>query len=287
MDTLQFIADNQSIFLIIIALMSLFIGSFLNVVIHRLPRMMERAWGEECRTYLGLKPQPEAEKLSLCLPASHCPHCKHSIHPWHNIPVLSYLFLRGKCAFCKAAISARYPLVELITCLMSVYVAWRFGYTWQTAAGLLFTWICIALTFIDIDYHLLPDELTLLLLWSGLFASLFNVFISSHDAIIGAITGYILFATIQGIFGYATGKTGIGQGDYKFLAAFGAFLGWKMLPLIVLLSSFCGIIVAVTQMVIKRSFKSVPLPYGPYLAMAAWVSLLWGNEIMQYYLTLF
>jgi leader peptidase (prepilin peptidase)/N-methyltransferase len=287
MDTLNFIADTPAVFLAIVAFMSLFIGSFLNVVVHRLPRMMEREWSEECRVYLGLKPHNEPDKLSLCLPASHCPHCKHAIRPWHNIPVLSYVFLMGKCAFCKARISPRYPLVELITCLMSVYVAWRFGYSWQTLTALLFTWSCIALTFIDIDHHLLPDQLTLSLLWLGLFASLFNVFISSQDAIIGAMTGYILFATIQGIFGYATGKTGIGQGDYKLLAAFGAFVGWKLLPLIVMIASVCGITFTLIQMIIQRSFKSVPLPFGPYLAVAAWIALLWGNDMMQYYLSIF
>ncbi|TAK79236.1 MAG: prepilin peptidase [Gammaproteobacteria bacterium] len=284
MDITQFFADNLPAFLFIVAILTLFIGSFLNVVIYRLPRMLEQSWSEECRIYLGLKPHTETEKLNLCLPASHCPHCKHSIRPWHNIPLLSYLWLRGKCAYCKASISMRYPLVEAVTCLVSVYVAWKFGFTWQTLAALFFTWIIICLTFIDLDYHLLPDQLTLFLLWLGLFFSLFNVFCDSHSAIIGALVGYSIFAGVQCIFESITGKTGMGQGDFKFLAALGAYLGWQLLPLIILLASVTGVIFALTHMLIKRHFKSVPLPFGPYLALAGWVAMLWGNEIMQYYL---
>lgn len=283
METLYFVAANPDIFLIVIAVISLFIGSFLNVVIYRLPRMMQQSWSEECRIYLGLKPQEEHEKLNLILPFSHCPQCKKVIRPWHNIPILSYLWLRGRCAYCRAQISLRYPLVEGMTCLVSVYVAWRFGVSWQTGAALAFSWICICMIFIDLDFHLLPDQLTLLLLWAGLFFSLFTLFAGSHDAIIGAIAGYLIFAGTQWIFGAVTGKTGMGQGDYKFLAALGAFLGWQMLPLIILLASVSGVVFALTHMAIKRSFKSAPLPFGPYLAVAGWIALLWGNEIIQYY----
>lgn len=286
MDIVHFFAANHDIFLIITAILSLFIGSFLNVVIYRLPRMMEQSWSEECRIYLGLKPHTETDKLTLCLPFSHCPRCKKIIRPWHNIPVLSYLFLRGKCAYCKTPISIRYPLVEILTCIASVYVAWRFGFSWQTLAALLFTWISICLLFIDLDHHLLPDQLTFLLLWLGLFFSLFNLFVDSHTAIIGGIAGYSIFALTQLIFGWATGKIGMGQGDFKFLAALGTMLGWQMLPLIILLASVSGIIFAGTHMLIKRQFKSVPLPFGPYLAVAGWIALLWGTDIMQYYLEL-
>jgi len=287
MDIMQFFAANPDIFLIVIAVLSLFIGSFLNVVIYRLPRMMDQSWSEECRIYLGLKPHTDTEKLTLHLPFSHCPHCKKLIRPWHNIPILSYLWLHGKCVSCRAPISLRYPLVEGLTCIVSVYVAWKFGFTWQTAAALLFTWTCICLTFIDLDHHLLPDQLTLLLVWLGLFFSLFTVFCGSHAAIIGAIAGYLIFALTQWIFGWATGKTGMGQGDYKFLAALGAFLGWQLLPIIILLASISGVIFAFTHMIIKRNFKSSPLPFGPYLAVAGWVAMLWGNEIMQYYFEIF
>lgn len=287
MDILQFIAANREIYLILIAFFSLFVGSFLNVVIYRLPRMMEQHWSEECRIYLGLKPHTEIEKLNLYLPFSHCPRCKKVIRPWHNVPLFSYLWLRGKCAYCRTQISVRYPFVEALTCILSIYVAWKFGFTWKTLAALSFTWISIALTFIDLDYHLLPDQLTLTLLWLGLFSSIFNLFTNSHDAIIGGIVGYLIFAITQWLFQAATGKTGMGQGDFKYLAAIGAYLGWQILPIIILLASLSGVIITSTHMTIKRNFKSAPLPFGPYLAIAGWVGLMWGNEIMQYYLNSF
>ena len=284
MDILHFFIEHPDVLLLVTAILSLIVGSFLNVVIYRLPRMMEQNWSEECRVYLGLKPHTEQEKLNLCLPFSHCPSCKKMIRPWHNIPLASYLWLRGKCAYCHAHISIRYPLVEALTCIVSVYVVWKFGLSWQAAAALVFTWVCICLTFIDLDFHLLPDQLTLLLLWLGLLLSTFTLFCNSNDAIIGAIAGYAIFAITQWVFGHVTGKTGMGQGDYKFLAALGAFLGWQMLPLIILLASISGVILSATHMVIKWKFKSVPLPFGPYLAVAGWVAMLWGSEIMTYYL---
>ncbi len=287
METLQFFSDHPQSFIVLVAILSLFIGSFLNVVIYRLPRMMEQGWSEECRIYLGLKPHTDIEKLNLWLPFSHCPRCKNTILPWHNLPVISYLLLRGKCHFCQAAISMRYPLVELLTCAMSVYVAWRFGMTYQTASALFFTWTLIALTFIDIDYHLLPDQLTLLLMWAGLFSSLFFLFTPCNDAIIGAMAGYAIFAIVQMVFGWITGKVGMGQGDFKLLAALGAYAGWQMLPLIILLASITGIIFTVIHMIIKHEFKSTPLPFGPYLAFAGWLSLMWGHEIMQSYMHYF
>lgn len=287
METMQFLAANPDISLIIVAILSLFIGSFLNVVIYRLPHMLEQSWSEECRIYLGLKPHTDVEKLNLYLPFSHCTNCKKLIRPWHNIPIISYLWLRAKCAYCDSRISMRYPLVEALTCIMSVYVVWRFGFTLQAIPALFFTWIIICLTFIDLDYHLLPDQLTLLLLWTGLFASIYALFSNSHDAILGAIAGYLIFALTQWIFEWATGKTGMGQGDVKFLAALGAFLGWQMLPFIILLASISGVIFALTHMAIKRNFKSVPLPFGPYLAVAGWIALLWGKEIMQLYFEVF
>lgn len=271
-------------YLLTIAVFSLLIGSFLNVVIYRLPRMIEHHWSEECRVYLGLKPQTDHEKLNLWLPLSHCPQCKKKIRPWHNIPLLSYFLLKGKCAHCHARIAMRYPLVEAMTCILSVYVAWRFGVSFATVGALLFTWICICLTFIDLDCHLLPDQLTLLLLWAGLFFSLFHLYCSPSAAIIGAIAGYLIFACTQLLFGLATGKTGMGQGDFKFLAAFGAFLGWQLLPFIILLASICGILFSVSHMIVKRKFESVPLPFGPYLAVAGWIALLWGQEILHHYL---
>lgn len=284
MDIIAFLTEHPNFYLLIVASFALVIGSFLNVVVYRLPRMMEQEWSEECRAYLGLKPHTEEEKLGLCLPFSHCPRCKKVIRPWHNIPIISYLFLHGKCAYCKASISLRYPMVEALTCLLSVYVAWRFGVSWQAFAALLFTWICVALVFIDLDFHLLPDQLTFSLLWLGLFLSIFSLFCPSQDAIIGGIAGYLIFAMTQLVFKWVTGKTGMGQGDFKFLAALGAFMGWQVLPFIILLASFSGVAITITHMAIKREFKSVPLPFGPYLAVAGWVALMWGNEIIQYYL---
>lgn len=285
MDILNFLTENQSIFLVLVALFALLVGSFLNVLIYRLPRMIQNAWNQECRHYLGLKTQTsDMDKLNLYLPLSHCTECKKGLKPWHNIPIISFLILRGKCAYCHAKISMRYPLVELLCCITSVYVAWRFGVTWETVAALFFTWILISLTFIDLDYHLLPDQLTLLLLWLGLIASIYSLFTNCHDAIIGAIAGYLVFALTQWLFKLVTGKIGMGQGDYKFLAALGAYLGWQQLPIIVLLASFIGMIFGVTHMVIKRQYKSMPLPFGPYLAVAGWISLIWGGDILHLYL---
>jgi leader peptidase (prepilin peptidase)/N-methyltransferase len=287
MDFLNFFIENPFSFFLTVGLLSLFIGSFLNVVIVRLPRMMEQNWSEECRLFLGLSKETEANTVNLCLPASHCPSCKTAIRPWHNIPILSFLWLRGHCSTCKAPIAWRYPFVEALTAIASVYVAWRYGITLTTGFALLFTWIIIALTFIDLDHHLLPDQLTLLLLWLGLVASLFNVFCTPSDAIIGAISGYLIFAVVQALFHWVTGKVGMGQGDYKFLAALGAILGWQLLPLIILLASISGIFFTLIHMAIKRHFHSQPLPFGPYLALAGWVALLWGHELMQAYLLWF
>lgn len=286
MDIINVLAEHPDFFLILIAVLSLLIGSFLNVVIYRLPQMMKNEWSNECREYLGLKPHSpdEIDKLNLYLPLSHCTHCKKPLKPWHNIPVLSYLVLKGKCAYCSAKISMRYPLVELICCVASVYVAWHFGFSWQTVGGLIFTWIAISLTFIDLDHHLLPDHLTLLLVWAALFLSIFTIFVDSHDAIIGAIAGYMIFAVTQWLFQLATGKIGMGQGDYKFLAGMGALLGWQQLPVIILLASIIGLIFGLTQMAIKHQFKSVPLPFGPYLAIAGWISLMWGPDILSLYM---
>lgn len=286
MDIVNFFSTNPALFLLLIALLSLLIGSFLNVVIYRLPHMIMEEWNQECRHYLGLKSlaREEMDNINLYLPLSHCIHCKKNLKPWHNIPIISYMVLKGKCAFCRAKISIRYPLVEFLSCIASVYVAWRFGFSIQTFAALIFTWTIICLTFIDLDYHLLPDQLTLFLLWVGLFFSLFSSFATSHDAIIGSISGYLIFAFIQFLFKLVTGKIGMGKGDYKFLAALGAYLGWQQLPIIILLASFIGILFGVIQMILKRQFKSIPIPFGPYLALAGWISMIWGSQILEIYI---
>jgi leader peptidase (prepilin peptidase)/N-methyltransferase len=285
MDIIRFFADNPNLFIVLIAVVSLLVGSFLNVVIYRLPRMIENEWSQECREYLGLKPGlAEHKPINLYMPFSHCPECKETLKPWHNIPVISYLVLKGKCAYCHARISMRYPFVEALCCLASVYVALRFGFTWQTMGALLFTWTLIALTFIDLDYHLLPDQITFFLLGLGLYYSLFSLFCTMQDAIIGLLVGYLVFDITQWLFKLVTGKVGMGQGDFKFLAALGAFLGWQMLPIIILLASVSGMIIGISYMIIKHQYKSIPLPFGPYLALAGWVSLMWGNDILNLYL---
>ena len=282
METIHIIMQHTRLFLLAIAALTLIIGSFLNVVIWRLPLIMKNAWNRECREYLGLKATHHVqEKFDLWMPFSHCTTCQHSLKPWHNIPIISFLVLRGRCAFCHAKISFRYPLVELLCCITSVYVAMRFGASTQTLIGLIFTWIAIALTFIDLDHHLLPDTLTLLLVWIGLLASLFNIFVSSHDAIIGAAMGYLIFACVQFLFHLLTGKDGMGQGDYKFLAGLGALFGWQQLPIIILLASVIGLIFGLVQLAVKHQFKSVPLPFGPYLAIAGWISLIRGPAILH------
>lgn len=285
-DTLAFFTTFPTAFLFFIGFVGLFIGSFLNVVIYRLPIMLERSWNEECRLYLGLKTHDEMNKLNLCWPNSHCTSCRSPIKPWHNIPILSYIFLRGRCANCQNRISIRYPFVEALTCILSVYVALQFGCTWQSLAALVLTWICIGLTFIDIDHQLLPDQLTLTLLWAGLLFSLFGVFVDSHTAIIGAVAGYAIFACTQLTFERLTGKNGMGQGDVKFLAALGAYLGWEMLPIIILLASLTGVAIAGTQMLIKGRYKSEPLPFGPYLAIAGFIAMMGGHDILQHYFDL-
>lgn len=288
MDIINFFTDNPDTFLLFIAALSLIMGSFLNVIIYRLPQMIMNEWNQECREYLGLKShQTDQEKLNLYLPLSHCPHCKKRLKPWHNIPIISYLVLGGKCAYCKGIISIRYPIVELLCCITSVYVAWRFGVSWQTFGALIFTWILIPLTFIDLEYHILPDQLTYLLIWTGLLLNLMLVFTDPQGAVMGAVAGYIVFAFTQWLFKLATGKMGMGQGDYKFLAGLGAYLGWQQLPIIILLASLIGIIFGVTHMTIKRHFKSVPMPFGPYLAIAGWVSLIWGPDILRIYMSHF
>ncbi|MBV8803235.1 MAG: prepilin peptidase [Gammaproteobacteria bacterium] len=285
MDIIDFFTANPNKGYLLIAAISLLVGSFLNVLIYRLPRMIQNEWNQECRHYLGLKPHStDMESLNLYLPLSHCIACKKRLKPWHNIPVISYLILRGRCAYCNIKISLRYPFVELLCCITSVYAAVHFGFSWQLIGALLFTWIIIGLIFIDLDYQLLPDQLTLLLVWIGLLLSIGSVFTDSHDAILGAAAGYLVFAIVQSAFKLATGKIGMGQGDYKFLAGLGAYLGWQQLPIIILLASVTCIIFGVTHMAMKHQWKSVPLPFGPYLAVAGWISLMWGNEILHLYM---
>ncbi len=275
--------QNPAFFIGSVFVLGLMVGSFLNVVIHRLPLMMERDWQAQCQDYLGESPAEEPP-LTLARPASRCPHCGHRIRFYENIPVLSYLWLRGTCASCQTSISIRYPLIELLTGILSVVIAWHFGFGLQAGAALLLTWALIALSMIDIDRQLLPDTITLPLLWLGLALSLFPVFGDMRSSLVGAIAGYLSLWTVYQLFKLVTGKEGMGFGDFKLLAALGAWMGWQALPVIVLLSSAVGALLGGAMIVIQGRDRAKPIPFGPYLAIAGWIALLWGKQITDAYL---
>ncbi len=273
--------------LAIIGLFGLIIGSFLNVIIVRLPRMLANAWTTQCYEYLKqTPPNQNDEPYNLAIPRSHCPQCNHMISAIDNIPVLSFLFLKGRCRHCQTPISWRYPLIEVATALLSVFVAYCFGPTWQTAAALILTWSLVVLTVIDLQEQLLPDDITLPLLWLGLIVNSQSLFTSLSSAVFGAIAGYLFLWSIYWLFKLLTHKEGMGYGDFKLLAMLGAWLGWQMLPVIVLLSSVVGVIVGLTLIAFKQLNRDQPIPFGPYLAMAGWLSLIWGDKLNQYYLKL-
>ena len=276
---------DPAAFSLLAGLLGLAIGSFLNVVIYRLPIMMERDWLAQCAELRGEAP-PEAEKLTLAAPRSRCPHCGHRISALENIPVLSYLALRGRCRGCGAAISIRYPLVEAFTGLLFGFAAWKLGPGMATAGAMLFLAAAMALTFIDFDKQLLPDDITLPLLWAGLLFNVFGVYTDIRSAVLGAAAGYLVLWSIYWGFKLATGKEGMGYGDFKLLAAIGAWLGWQLLPLTILLSSFVGALVGIVLIVLTRHGRNVPIPFGPYLAAAGVIALFWGRHLNQAYLHL-
>ncbi len=265
-------------------LVGLAVGSFLNVVVHRLPARLEYGWRGECRELLGLEAEQDPPPPGLWRPGSRCPHCGHGIRAWENIPILSWLLLRGRCAACGRPIGWHYPLVEALTALLSLLVIWRLGPTWAGAAGLGFTWALIALALIDLDTQLLPDVITLPLVWAGLLLSLKGVFTDPASAITGAAAGYLALWTVYHGFRLATGKRGMGHGDFKLLAAVGAWLGWQYLPQVILLSAFVGALVGLALILFRGHRREIPIPFGPYLAAAAWIGLLWGPEINRIYL---
>ncbi|MGZ5585235.1 MAG: prepilin peptidase [Methylobacter sp.] len=279
----------------IASVIGLLVGSFLNVVIYRLPIMMQRGWRKECLEYLqinsdsskidALNDTNKEEPFNLVFPLSRCPACNTAIKPYQNIPIISYLFLKGKCATCGCHISMRYPIIEALTAITSLIVAWHFGYTPQAIFALLLTWSLIALIFIDIDHQLLPDSITLPLLWLGMCLSLFNIFTDAHASIIGAAAGYTALWSVFHLFKLATGKEGMGYGDFKLLALFGAWLGWQFLPVIILLSSLVGAVIGLSMIIFAKHDHNIPIPFGPYLATAGWIALLWGNELNQLYLS--
>ena len=274
---------DPALALFLAAVVGLCIGSFLNVVIHRLPQMLERGWQEQCAELRGDTPTPEP-RYNLMVPRSACPACGHKITAAENIPVVSWLALRGKCSACGVAISARYPLVELLGGLLAAGAIYRFGPTWQGVAACAFLLTLLALTFIDFDTQLLPDDLTLPLLWGGLLSNLYGLFVPLREAVIGAIAGYLTLWTIYWLFKIIRGKEGMGYGDFKLLAALGAWLGWKMLPLIVLGSSVVGAFIGITLVVFKGRDHNIPLAFGPYLAIAGMIALFFGAALVKIYL---
>jgi leader peptidase (prepilin peptidase)/N-methyltransferase len=266
-------------------LVGLTVGSFLNVVIHRLPRIMEREWQHQCAELRGEAP-PAKETYNLATPRSKCPHCGHPIAVWENIPVISYLLLKGRCSSCKAGISPRYPIVEFTTALLSAWTAWHFGPTLATLGALVFLWSLVALTGIDFDTQLLPDSITLPLIWLGLIFNLSGTYTDLGSAVSGAIAGYLSLWTVYWLFKLATGKEGMGYGDFKLLAAIGAWLGWQILPMTILLSSLVGAIVGIALILLARRGRNVPIPFGPYLAAAGLLAMFWGQDLTQAYLRL-
>lgn len=278
----ELLQNSPMLYAAVSALGGLLVGSFLNVVIHRLPIMMERDWRRHCAE-LNETSMKEDEPFNLIRPRSRCPHCNHLIGAAENIPVLSYLLQKGRCKHCQAGISVRYPVVELLTAITSAFVAWYFSFGWESFCALLITWSLIALTFIDLDHQLLPDSITLPLLWLGLLASLLPVFADTKSSIIGAAAGYLSLWSVFQLFKLTTGKEGMGFGDFKLLGMLGAWLGWQALPVIILMSSVVGAVVGIALILFKRHERTKPIPFGPYLAAAGWMTLIWGDEITGYY----
>jgi len=258
-----------------------FIGSFLNVVIHRIPVMLERQWKSECQELLNPEAEnPALSKYNLSVPRSHCPACDHKVKAIENIPIISYLFLKGKCSSCGIKISAQYPFVEFLTAIFTTIVVWKFGFSIQALGGVIFTWFLIALSGIDIKTQLLPDNITLPFLWLGIIFNLFSTYTDLTSSVLGAALW-----TVFHLFRLITGKEGMGYGDFKLLAALGAWLGWQSLPLIILLSSAVGAVFGIFMIVTKLQERSQPIPFGPYLAVAGWIAMLYGNQITNLYLS--
>ena len=288
---LDYLAASPAALILVCVLFGLLVGSFLNVVIHRIPKMMEATWRQEARELLE-QPAPKGEEtpplFNLVTPGSHCPHCNHRIRWYENVPVVSWALLKGRCSGCKAAISKRYPIIELLTGLVAGLCAWRFGYDPWLIFMLYGSFTLLALAVIDLDTTLLPDDLTYPLLWAGLLASVLGVSpVSLPDAVIGAMAGYLALWSLYWVFKLLTGKEGMGYGDFKLLAALGAWLGWQYLPVVVLLSSVVGLVFAVSMMASGSVKRDQGIPFGPYLAIAGWIALLWGEMIVSSYLGLF
>ncbi len=280
----EFFLRYSAIYLGYALLLGLVVGSFLNVVIHRIPLMLERTWRRDCQEYLQLPADAPSGPFNLATPASHCPQCRQPIRAWQNIPVLSYLYLRGRCGFCRTPIPLRYPLVELLTGVMTLAVAWRFGPTGAMLAAVLLTWLLIALSFIDLDHQLLPDTLTQPALWLGLGLSVWGVLTTPQASILGAIGGYLSLWSIYQLFRLVTGKHGMGYGDFKLLALLGAWLGWQALLPIILMASLSGAVIGTLFLWLRGLGREAPIPFGPFLAVAGWLALLGGEALQRGFL---
>jgi len=284
MQILELLNSHPSAFVIISVIFGLVVGSFLNVVIFRLPVMLQKEWRQQCEEFLELQATEEASRYNLIKPDSTCPHCDHKIRAWENIPVLSYLFLRGKCSSCKKKISPRYPIIELVCGLMTGFTAWHFGFGLTALAAMVLTWVLITLSMIDYDTKLLPDTITLPVLWLGILLNLYGVFTTLENSVIGAIAGYLSLWSIYQVHHFFTGREGMGFGDFKLLALLGAWFGWQSLLMIVLLSSLVGAIVGISLILIMGRDRLLPIPFGPYLAAAGWISLIWGDQLLSMYI---
>lgn len=292
---LELIRESAPLFIAVVFAFSLLIGSFLNVIIHRLPIMMEREWREQARELADTPPEtdlPEG-RFDLLVPSSHCPSCGALISAWQNIPVISYLLLRGRCANCKSSISARYPLVEFMTAVLAATTAWHFGPGWEALLAIVLTMTLLSITMIDAGTQLIPDAIVLPLMWLGLAMSLYHplpgattLFIEPSDAIVGAMAGYLSLWSVFWLFKLVTGKDGMGYGDFKLLAALGAWLGWQQLPMIILMSAVVGVALNVGMIITRGKDRSIPIPFGPYLAGAGWITMIWGETIKNTYIDL-
>ncbi|MFO1370975.1 MAG: A24 family peptidase [Candidatus Competibacteraceae bacterium] len=286
MDLPALLASSPILFITLAVILGLLVGSFLNVVIYRLPLMMEREWQTQCAELLGNTAPPAHDQpiFNLWTPRSQCPNCGHLIRAHENIPLFSYLLQRGRCAHCDVAISIQYPLVEAASGILAGIVAWKFGFGWPAAAALLLTWTLLAASVIDFHHQLLPDTLTLPLLWAGLGAALLGCFTDLHSAVVGAMVGYLSLWLVYQAFRLLTNKEGMGYGDFKLLAALGAWTGWQYLLTIIILSSLVGAVFGLTLILLRGRDRSIPMPFGPFLATAGWITLLWGGAINRAYL---
>ncbi|MBT7950010.1 MAG: prepilin peptidase [Gammaproteobacteria bacterium] len=285
MQLIHYLQSNIIAFYIVVSALGMVVGSFLNVVIYRLPIMMHKAWRKECCEFLEVDEDKDVDEqhYSLVFPNSQCPKCQHKIRAWENIPLISYLFLRGRCSSCHTSISIRYPVIEILSGVLSLIIAWKFGFSLALIPALFLTWALIALSFIDIDHQLLPDDITLPFLWLGLLCNVFAIYTDIYSSVIGAVAGYMSLWLVYISFKIVTGKEGMGHGDFKLLALLGAWMGWQVLPVIIILSSLCGAIIGVSMILFGGHDRKQAIPFGPYLAMAGWIAFIWGQEITNAY----